>query len=204
MEKIITTRKCYYAFLFCLVMIIVSNNCLALSKDELVSYGKAMSMAIEETYLGIEPGTLDKAPLSQEEKQKRSVDMARRVMQSTKSSLEIYERFYGNMTKRMMAEIKINDQSLAEWHRKLTLGFKDSHEITADALIAESMTDLGLRQKAFEDKQIYSRIRKNAVYHHNLRNELQKVIMPLIPDGKEQREFIIRTGVNQYIERTWK
>jgi len=197
-------HKYYYVLFLFVTMALVSNNCLALTKDELTSYRTAMRNLIEETYFGLEPGSLNKSPLSEEEKQKRGADLVGRVMQSTISSLQVYEPFYKKMTERMTTEIKIDDPSLAEWHRKLTLGYKDSYEITADALVAESTPDAGLKQKTYADKKILMRIQKNAEYHHALRDELQKLIMPLFPGHKEQRDFIDQTGVNQYIEQTWK
>jgi len=200
----IHAHKYHYALILIFLIMLVSSTCLALTKDELASYRTAMRNMIEETYFGLEPGTLSKSPLSEREKQERGADLVGRIMQSTRSSLQVYGPFYKTMTERMTTEIKTDDPSLTEWHRKLILGYKDSYEITAEALTAESISDAGLRQKAYADKKILMRIQKNAEYHHALRNELQKLIIPLIPGQKEQRDFIDQIGVNQYIEQTWK
>ena len=190
-------------YLFC-----ICTSAFALTKEELLAYSDNVKNIVEENMFQLEPGSLKKTPLSQEEKHKKTRALMKIVGDPANKNwahdaLSYYSVFFRKCAERLSKEIEIRDPDLVAWNKKRLAGYQDSHEVTKLALSLLKTPDAAGLKIALANKELAERIRANAKYHHSLRAELENIIKSHLPEYSEVRR-LSRELTGSYVETTWK
>lgn len=182
----------------------ISTSALALTKEELLAYSDDVKNIVEENSLQLKPGSLK--TMSQEEKQKRTVELMQ-VMNANDANwhdvLSYYSDLFRRCAERLSTEVKSRDPDLVGWNKKLIAGYQDSQEVTRLALSLLTTPDMAGLNQALSNTDLQKRIRDNAVYHHNIQRELDKMIKSYIPTDREVQR-LSQELPRLYVETTWK
>jgi len=189
-------------YLFCLC-----TSAVAMTKKDLIAFRDDVNNIVGESMLQLEPGTLKKVPLSQEQQQKRTMELIK-IMGGTNDTnwhdtLSYYSDVFRKCAERLSKEVEIHDPELVDWNRKLIAGYQDSHEVTELALSLLRTPDMAGINQALTNSGLTKRIRDNQTYHHNIQAELDKIIKKYFPTDREVQKLSQElTGL--FVETTWK
>lgn len=197
-------QRIAFAVAAALYLSCISTTAFALTKEELLTYSNEVNTIVEENTLQLKPGSLKK--LSQEEKQKRSVELMK-VLGANDANwhdrLSYYSDLFRRCAERLSSEVKIRDPDLVVWNRKLIAGYQDSHEVTEVALGLLTTPDMAGLEQMLTNTDLQKRIRDNQAFHHRIQGELDNLIKSSLPADRDV-QTLSRRLAGLFVETTWK